>query len=182
MLLGDSALGLRMCESLLDLRKALTLALQALLRDFHYHQIIIQLRSLSHRQILIALVCTALSYFTLTGYDSSALRYVGIRLPYKLVAFASFTGYAVSNNLGFTLLSGGSIRYRLYSAAGVAAGDIAKIVVFTGITFTIGLCAVASVAFLVAPGEFYGPAGSQHVRIALTATDERVAAAAERLG
>ncbi|WP_070377704.1 succinyldiaminopimelate transaminase [Rhodococcus sp. WMMA185] len=35
---------------------------------------------------------------------------------------------------------------------------------------------------LVAPGEFYGPAGRAHVRIALTATDERIAAAAERLG
>ncbi|MFW0792569.1 succinyldiaminopimelate transaminase [Gordonia sp. CPCC 205515] len=34
---------------------------------------------------------------------------------------------------------------------------------------------------LVAPGDFYGPAGTRHVRIALTATDERITAAAERL-
>jgi succinyldiaminopimelate transaminase len=34
---------------------------------------------------------------------------------------------------------------------------------------------------LVAPGEFYGPAGSEHVRVALTASDERVEAAAARL-
>jgi len=34
---------------------------------------------------------------------------------------------------------------------------------------------------LVAPGTFYGPAGGQHVRIALTATDERVSAAVRRL-
>jgi succinyldiaminopimelate transaminase len=34
---------------------------------------------------------------------------------------------------------------------------------------------------LVAPGEFYGPAGAQHVRVALTATDERIAAAVHRL-
>ena len=43
---------------------------------------------------------------------------------------------------------------------------------------------VASLAergILVAPGEFYGPAGARHVRVALTATDERVAAAADRL-
>ena len=32
-----------------------------------------------------------------------------------------------------------------------------------------------------APGLFYGPAGANHVRVALTATDERVAAAAARL-
>jgi aspartate/methionine/tyrosine aminotransferase len=40
----------------------------------------------------------------------------------------------------------------------------------------------ASRGIVVAPGEFYGPAGAHHVRIALTATDERVTAAAERLG
>ena len=34
---------------------------------------------------------------------------------------------------------------------------------------------------LVAPGEFYGPRGAKHVRIALTATDERIAAAVSRL-
>jgi aspartate/methionine/tyrosine aminotransferase len=34
---------------------------------------------------------------------------------------------------------------------------------------------------LVAPGDFYGPAGDRFVRIAFTATDERVAAAVERL-
>ncbi|WP_408014629.1 succinyldiaminopimelate transaminase [Rhodococcus xishaensis] len=35
---------------------------------------------------------------------------------------------------------------------------------------------------LVAPGDFYGPRGLEHVRIALTASDERIAAAASRLG
>jgi aspartate/methionine/tyrosine aminotransferase len=35
---------------------------------------------------------------------------------------------------------------------------------------------------LVAPGAFYGPRGAQHVRVALTATDDRVATAVARLG
>lgn len=43
------------------------------------------------------------------------------------------------------------------------------------------VAALAAIGVLVAPGEFYGSAGSQHVRIALTATDERIAAAVERL-
>ncbi|SFK22718.1 succinyldiaminopimelate transaminase [Amycolatopsis sacchari] len=41
---------------------------------------------------------------------------------------------------------------------------------------------LAERGILVAPGTFYGPKGGQHVRVALTATDERVEAAAERLG
>lgn len=41
--------------------------------------------------------------------------------------------------------------------------------------------ALAERGILVAPGDFYGPAGRDHVRVALTASDERVRAAAERL-
>jgi succinyldiaminopimelate transaminase len=40
---------------------------------------------------------------------------------------------------------------------------------------------LAGLGILVAPGEFYGAAGSRHVRLALTATDERIAAAIARL-
>ncbi|MFD0029874.1 bifunctional succinyldiaminopimelate transaminase/glutamate-prephenate aminotransferase [Streptomyces sp. NPDC055059] len=40
---------------------------------------------------------------------------------------------------------------------------------------------LAELGILVAPGDFYGPAGDRFVRVALTASDERVAAAVERL-
>lgn len=40
---------------------------------------------------------------------------------------------------------------------------------------------LADLGILVAPGDFYGPAGERFVRVALTATDERVGAATARL-
>lgn len=40
---------------------------------------------------------------------------------------------------------------------------------------------LADRGILVAPGDFYGPASGEFVRVALTATDERVRAAADRL-
>lgn len=40
---------------------------------------------------------------------------------------------------------------------------------------------LAERGILAAPGDFYGPAGAEHVRVALTATDERIGAAAARL-
>ncbi len=40
---------------------------------------------------------------------------------------------------------------------------------------------LAELGILVAPGSFYGPAGDRHVRVAFTATDERVDAAVARL-
>jgi len=40
---------------------------------------------------------------------------------------------------------------------------------------------LSEIGILVSPGEFYGPAGARHIRVAVTATDERIAAAASRL-
>jgi succinyldiaminopimelate transaminase len=40
---------------------------------------------------------------------------------------------------------------------------------------------LAERGIVAAPGAFYGPAGARHVRMALTATDERIDAAVERL-
>jgi uncharacterized membrane protein YbhN (UPF0104 family) len=62
---------------------------------------------------------TALAYAVLPGYDAAALRYVGSRLPLPRVAFGSFIAYAFSQTLGFPLLTGGSVRYRL--RAGILA-------------------------------------------------------------
>ena len=40
---------------------------------------------------------------------------------------------------------------------------------------------LARLGILVAPGDVYGPSGAGHVRVALTATDERIDAAVSRL-
>jgi len=40
---------------------------------------------------------------------------------------------------------------------------------------------LAKAGILVAPGEIYGPGGARHIRVALTATDERIDAAVARL-
>jgi aspartate/methionine/tyrosine aminotransferase len=40
---------------------------------------------------------------------------------------------------------------------------------------------LAGLGILVAPGDFYGAAASRHIRVALTATDERIAEGAARL-
>jgi aspartate/methionine/tyrosine aminotransferase len=43
------------------------------------------------------------------------------------------------------------------------------------------LTRLAGLGILAAPGAFYGRAGERHVRLALTASDERIAVAAQRL-
>src|SRR3546814_12297207 len=80
--------------------------------------------------MLLAAGLAVASYFLLILYDALALRYVARRLPYSRIALASFVAYAFSNNIGVALLSGGSIRYRLYSSWGLSAGEVNRIIGF----------------------------------------------------
>ena len=123
------------------------------LRAYHYADLSREIRELPAARVLLALALTALDYLVLTGYDALGLRYARHPLAHHRVVFASFTSYAVSNNLGFSLLTGASLRYRLYSRWEVPLGEIAKIVGFTATTIWLGVLAVGGIAFVVAPLE-----------------------------
>ncbi|MCB1740726.1 MAG: bifunctional lysylphosphatidylglycerol flippase/synthetase MprF [Gammaproteobacteria bacterium] len=94
--------------------------------------------------VALAAVLTALSYFVLTFYDVLGLRHLGRPLPYAEVALTSFVAFAISNNIGLALVSGGSIRYRLYSAMGLSAAEIAVLVTMVTFTFTLGVLTLAA--------------------------------------
>lgn len=94
---------------------------------------------------------TALSYLTLTFFDFLALRSIGRRLPWRSAAFASFTSLSLGHTIGFAGLSSGAIRYRLYARWGLSVEDVAKLVLFCGITVGVGLMALGGVAMLLRP-------------------------------
>lgn len=82
------------------------------------------------------------SYALLTCYDALALKQLGLRVPYRTTALASFTSYAVSFNLGFPLLTGGTVRYWIYAPKGLRASRVASLTVIAGITFWLGMALV----------------------------------------
>ena len=121
------------------------------LAAYHYQDVIQQVSELPLGRVALAIALTVLSYLILTGYDWMALRFVQHPLPYGRVALASFIGYAVSHNIGFALLSGTSVRYRLYSAWGLSAVEVAKVMAFIGLTFWLGFLTLGGLVFLVEP-------------------------------
>lgn len=123
-------------------------ALEGLTREIHYADVRAAARALSAQQVALALVFTAGSYLALTFYDVLALRVIGRPLPWRTAALASFTSYTLSHNLGLSLLTGGSARYRVYTAAGLDGIEVARVVALASATFWAGVFAVAGVALL----------------------------------
>lgn len=125
-----------------------------MLRDVPMRALVESFAEIPPPAIAAAIALTVVSYVILTGYDVLALRHVGHRLPYPRVALASFISYAFSHNVGVALLSGGSIRFRIYAAAGLSAGDIAKVVAFCTLTFMFGALITAAAALVAMPDAY----------------------------
>lgn len=111
------------------------------------------IQSLSTTLLFTALACVAGSYFCLTLYDRLALQFLNKPLPYRIVGFTAFIAYAVGHNVGFSAISGGTVRFRLYTIHGITAANIAKLTVFITVTFTIGISFLLGIALLLIPTE-----------------------------
>ena len=70
------------------------------------------------------------------------------RCAYRTTALASFTSYAISFTLGFPLITGGTVRYWLYSRAGLRAGAVASLTIIAGVTFWLGMALVVAVGLI----------------------------------
>jgi phosphatidylglycerol lysyltransferase len=89
----------------------------------------------------------AANYLQLTRYDVLALRYLKHKFPYPRVAFVSFIASTFARNIGPSVASGGSVRYRFYSAWGLPIADIATLIAFLALTLFVGWSTVAGFCF-----------------------------------
>jgi glycosyltransferase 2 family protein len=122
-----------------------------MLRGINVEEVIQAIRDTEPHQIALAALFVAAGYFTLTFYDLFATRAIGHYVPYKVNALAAFTSYSIGHNVGASVFTGGAVRYRIYSAWGLNAIDVAKICFLAGLTFWLGNAAVLGLGITYHP-------------------------------
>lgn len=141
---------------------AVTVALWLVYRavsQYTFDEIRDSVAAIPMRNFLAGLGFAALSYLCLTGFDALALRYVERPLPYYKSALASFTSLSIGHNVGVAALSSGAVRYRFYSRWGLSAEDVAKVILFCGLTVGLGLVTLAGLCLLIMPESAGGISG-----------------------
>lgn len=128
-------------------------ALHRLGGEFHLRDILAEFAAIDAWQIAAAISLASGSYLALTGYERLALEYSGKSLPWTQYGLTSFVAYAVGHNVGVAALSGGAVRYRMYSPLGLGAGEIARIVAFCTVTFALGVATLAGISLITHAGE-----------------------------
>ena len=128
------------------------IVLYRMLHNIDVREVFKALRATDEKDVLLAAAFVAFGYFTLTFYDLFALRTIGRSdVPYPTAALAGFTSYSVGHNVGASVFTGGAVRYRIYSAHGISAVEVAKICFIAGLTFWLGNATVLGL------GIFYEP-------------------------
>ena len=126
--------------------------LYRILRTINGSEVVEALITTNGRDIALAALFVAGGYFTLTFYDWFALRTIGRNeVPYRIAALAGFTSYSVGHNIGATVFTGGAVRYRVYSAWGLDAIEVAKICFVAGLTFWLGNATMLGIGVTIAP-------------------------------
>lgn len=133
------------------------------LSHYRFDDIVKSVRGVPATNLAEAALFTFGSYACLTGFEWLGVRYTGNRLSYKKVALASFVSLSLAHSIGFSGLSSGAIRYRFYTRWGLSAGDVAKLVLFSGTTVALGLAVLGGVALLTESGPLAGLVGVEPV-------------------
>lgn len=126
--------------------------LENLLQHISRTETLAALHNISWATLALALFFTALSYAAVALYDVVAVDTIAPnQIPRRLAAVAGAAGYAISNALGFSLLTGGALRYRIYAAEGVSLADIGKIVGTSWFAIWFALIIMVGAALLIDP-------------------------------
>ena len=102
---------------------------------------------------LIASMLLAMAAMGTMGlYDVLSCYVAKLRhVPVRLSLVAGYCGYALSNALGFHVILGGTVRYRIYARAGLSGEQIAQILALSLATIWLSVAAMAAFVMVVSP-------------------------------
>ena len=130
-------------------------AVSRLLADVDLADVLAQVHATPTSTLVLAALATLLGYLCLVGYDWSGLRYIGKPLPLPVTITGGLMAYAFGNTIGLSAVSGGAVRYRIYSGFGLDGYDVAAVSTFAAVSYGVA----ATVIGFAAGGALSGPDG-----------------------
>lgn len=121
------------------------------LRSISLEDVIDSLAAITLKQWLLSASCALLSYMSLAGYDRIALKHLNKKISWLFISLCSFTAYALSHNIGASVISGAVVRYRAYSSKGLSGAEVAVLVGFCSFTFALGTLILSAIVLLIEP-------------------------------
>ncbi|MEX3007087.1 bifunctional lysylphosphatidylglycerol flippase/synthetase MprF [Hoeflea sp. TYP-13] len=121
--------------------------------DMSLSEVITDIRNTPVSYILLAALMTIISFTAIACYEILAVRTAAPgRVSYATAAWAGIAGFAISDVAGFHVLTGGALRYRVYSQKGLEIPLIGQIVALSWMSLWLGLFFLIGTALAFYPG------------------------------
>jgi phosphatidylglycerol lysyltransferase len=125
--------------------------LHRLLGEYHWHDVFRSMQGISPKRLLRAAALTGAGYACLSVYEILAVSFAGATLPIRRMLSISLMAYGIGHTFGTNTLSGGAIRFRAYTLLGLRPTQIATIIAFGTLTFTLGAAVLLGASLLAEP-------------------------------
>ena len=121
--------------------------------EITFSQVVKDIRSTAGSAIVLSILATIVSFIAIAFYEILAVRTVAPgRVTYATAAWAGVAGFAISDVAGFHVLTGGALRYRVYSQKGLEIPLIAQIVALAWMSLWLGMFFLIGAALAFYPG------------------------------
>lgn len=142
------------------LRQFLPVIVSAVIVVFAGNALLRALRQIAFRDVLAAMhqipalsvACAALLvlsvYGALAAYEAIVARHLKVAVSDGVAVVAGLTAAPIGHAVGWGAFSGGAVRYRVYSNAGLRGIEIAKIAMLAAIPYAAGLGFVLGLALV----------------------------------
>lgn len=131
-------------------------AANVLWRTLHridFADVLTHVRAIPPEQLSIAAVLVVVLFVTLATYEAIAARFVGGSganppVSARRAAFTAIVAAPIGHAIGWGALSGGAVRYRLYSAVGMRPLDVGKMILLVAMPYAAGLGLLLGIALV----------------------------------
>jgi phosphatidylglycerol lysyltransferase len=120
--------------------------------NVHWTDVKADLSAAPMATLLLAICATFASFLALSCYDILGVRSAARGLvPAYVAGYAGATGFAISNLLGFSWLTGTAVRYHIYASLGLDLAQITGVIVTAWSGFWLGLALILGLLLVAHP-------------------------------
>jgi len=108
-----------------------------------------EMREVPAAHLLLAACCTALAFTSLALYEIVSVRYVKHSLGRARPFVTALVAFPLGHAVGQALLSGGALRYRMYTPAGFSATEVGATVLLANMPYGLAFSLLLDLALLL---------------------------------
>jgi phosphatidylglycerol lysyltransferase len=126
--------------------------LHRLTAEITFSDVVTDIRNTPNSHVLFAVCSTIVSFIAIAFYENLAVRTVAPgRISTATAAWTGIAGFAISDVAGFHVLTGGALRYRIYSQKGLDFSLVSKIVFLSWMSLWLGMFFLIGAALVIHP-------------------------------